>query len=104
MKYTITTLGLAAALTGFGATANAADFAVQLEIGPPAVVYEAPPPPRAGYVWAQGYWDYDAGKHVWHKGHWEADRRGEHWRDGRWEEREGHWYLYRGGWEHEHGQ
>lgn len=104
MKRTLLTLALATAFAGSsGAALAASDVAVQLNIGPPAVVYEAAPAPRAGYVWAQGYWDYDHGKHVWRKGHYEKERHGERWVDGKWDEHEGHWSLQRGHWEHDHG-
>jgi len=105
MKRTILAVGLASALTlGFGGAANAdTDFRINVQVGPPAVVYEPVPAPRTGYVWAQGYWDYDHGKHVWRKGHWEHVRKGERWANGHWQEHEGHWVLERGHWEREHG-
>ena len=105
MKHrTILALGAAIMFLGLGTAANAAtDFSVQLNIGPPPVVYEAAPPPRVGYVWAQGYWDYDHGHHIWRRGHWEHERHGQHWSNGAWTERDGRWYLQRGHWEHGHG-
>ena len=95
-------LGFAILLLGLGTSASAANVAIELNVGPPAVVYEEAPPPRVGYVWAQGYWDYDHGHHVWRKGHWEHERKGQHWRDGAWTEHDGHWSLSRGRWEREH--
>jgi hypothetical protein len=101
IKRTMWALGITAglALGGAGVANAASDFSVSVNVGPPAVVYEAAPAPRVGYVWAQGYWDYDHGKHVWRKGHWEHERHGERWVDGRWQEHEGHWVLNRGHWE-----
>ena len=32
---------------------------------PPAPVYEVVPAPRAGYVWAPGYYRWDGDRHVW---------------------------------------
>ena len=93
--------GFASALMLSSVAAQAAsNFSVQLNVGPPAVVYEPAPPPRVGYLWSQGYWDYDRGHHVWRKGHWERERRGQQWSQAQWAERDGHWYLNRGHWEH----
>ena len=99
MKRTLIALALAAAFAGPSGPALAADVGIQLNIGPPPVVYEPVPAPREGYVWAQGYWDYDNGKHVWRKGHYEKERHGEHWVQGSWDQHDGHWYLNRGHWE-----
>lgn len=88
-----------ALLLSAGTTQAASDFSVQLNVGPPPVVYEAVPPPRVGYVWSQGYWDYDHNKHVWRKGHWEREQHGQRWAQGQWSERDGHWYLNRPHWE-----
>lgn len=92
----------ASALIVSGSAFAAANFSVQLNVGPPAPVYEAVPAPRVGYVWAEGYWDYDHGHHVWRKGHWEHEHRGDHWSQAQWTERDGHWYLNRGHWDGHH--
>lgn len=86
-------------VTGIPLRAHAASFNVDVNVGPPAVVHEEVPPPREGYTWAQGYWDYDDGHHVWRKGHWERNHEGERWRNGEWHEHEGHWTLERGHWD-----
>jgi hypothetical protein len=72
---------------------------IDLNIGPPPVRYEAVPGPRAGYIWAPGFWDYSGSKHVWRGGHWERDRPGQHWHNGGWAQRDGRWHLDRGRWE-----
>lgn len=79
-----------------------ADVAIELNVAPPAPVYEAVPPPREGYVWAQGYWDYEGTKHVWHKGSWEREHPGERWHQSEWVHDGEHWRLDRGHWEHDH--
>ena len=75
-------------------------------VGAPVAV--APPPPRvevigvppvAGYIWINGYWDWDNGQHVWRPGQWEAPRRGHRWVPHRWEQDGSHWRSYRGYWE-----
>ena len=100
MNYRNTLLAAAtAAVLSLPAAAGASGFDVQLNIGPPPVQYEVAPAPRPGYVWAQGYRDYDGHRHVWRKGHWEHEHHGEHWADSRWVEHNGHWELHRGHWE-----
>ena len=100
MKHTKAILAVALAAGMSMSTAMArTDVAVELNFGPPPVVYEAVPAPRAGYIWAPGYWDYDGHRHVWAKGHWERERHGEHWSRGEWREHEGRWHLERGHWE-----
>ncbi len=98
----LTISAFAGSLSLSTAALPASNFSVQVNIGPPPLVYEAVPAPRPGYLWARGYWDYDHGRHVWRGGHWERERRGDRWADGSWEERNGRWYLSRGHWEGHH--
>jgi hypothetical protein len=71
------------------------------------IVRTAPPPPREerippgrrGYVWANGYWDWNGRRYVWRPGHWERARAGHHYRPDRWVERNGSWVRERGGWQ-----
>ena len=95
----------ATALTIFSASAllpvqAVAQVGVNIIIGtpPPPPRYERVPPPRNGYVWAPGYWNWDGHRHIWAGGHWEPVRRG--YRYDRPEWRQGHngWELQRGGW------
>ena len=75
------------------------DFHVN--IAPPAVRYEAEPAPRAGYVWAPGYWDYRTNKYAWTRGHWERERHGYYYHPTQWSEHGGHWYRYNNRWSKE---
>jgi hypothetical protein len=70
-----------------------------VDVAPPAPRVEVVPAPRAGYVWAPGYWDWRNGRHAWVRGHWERERRGMAWHPSRWEERNGRWALERGRWD-----
>jgi hypothetical protein len=100
MIYTKTLLAVAAALSISLPTAMArTNVDLELNFGPPAPIYEAVPPPRVGFVWAPGFWDYDHNRHVWRKGHWEHERHGQRWAGGRWVEHDGRWHLDRGHWE-----
>ena len=74
----------------------AADVVVR--IAPPGPRVEVVPAPRAGYVWAPGYWSWRDGRHVWVGGHWVKERHGMHWHPSRWVERDGRWHLVPGGW------
>lgn len=70
-------------------------------VAPPVPVVEtygvAPGP---GYIWAGGYWNWEAGRHVWVGGHWESPHPGYRWEPHRWvHERDG-WHLSRGHWAH----
>ncbi len=65
---------------------------------PPPVRYEPMPQPRPGYVWAEGYWNWNGGAYVWVPGSWVRARSGYEYAQPRWEERERGWELHRGGW------
>jgi len=92
-------LAIAALATAIPVRGHAANVSVDVNVRPPPVVEETAPPPREGYTWAHGYWDYDNNQHEWRKGHWERNHPGEHWRNGEWHEHEGHWTLERGRWD-----
>jgi hypothetical protein len=72
------------------------DFSIT--IGPPPPVVEVVPPPRVGYVWAPGYWDWNGHRHVWHKGYYVHERRGYRWEPHRWVQDGDHWRMDRGHW------
>ena len=96
---------------GFGGLAYTQPAAAQVHVGvgvgigigvaPPPPRIERVPPPRVGFVWAPGYWLWNARwhRHVWVAGHWVRVRRGYHFRPahwvrgpyGRWHFRPGHW-------------
>jgi len=88
-----------AAAAALAPAADAARVDVDVNIGPPAPIYEAVPPPRAGYAWAPGYWEYYGHRHHWHHGYWMRERRGYAWAPHRWEEQNGRWHMYGGRWE-----
>jgi len=66
---------------------------------PPPIRVEPMPPPRVGYVWAPGFWEWRGHEHVWVAGRWVGERRGYHWIPDRWEQRGPHWHHERGHWE-----
>jgi hypothetical protein len=73
---------------------------VDITVAPPAPQVEVVPEPRAGFVWAPGYWEWRGGAHVWIPGRWLGERHGYHWVPDRWEQRGDHWHHWRGHWEH----
>ena len=94
---------LAAAMAGaFAApfSAHAANFSVDVDVAPPAPVYEQLPP-REGYVVTPGYYrfDADAHRHVWVKGDYERERRGEHYVAPEWRQESGRYHFNEGHWD-----
>ena len=65
---------------------------------PPEPRAERTPPPRRGYVWAPGHWDWRNNHHVWVRGAWIRDRKGYHYTAPAWQERDGRWEMQRGNW------
>ena len=72
---------------------------VVIDVAPPPARVEVVPAPRAGYVWAPGYWRWDHGHHVWVKGYWVRERHGHHWVAHRWEEHDKRWRFEVGHWD-----
>lgn len=92
------TLGVGTAI-GFAPTASA-QVSIGISIGtpPPPVRYEVVPPPRAGYVWAPGYWNWGGSSYVWVGGTWHRDRPGYVYYRPRWERDGDHWRMRRAYW------
>src|SRR5271154_2349721 len=67
-------------------TAAFAQFGISITIGPPALpVYEQPPVPAQGYLWAPGYWAYGEGGYFFVPGTWVmAPQPGFLWTPGYW--------------------
>lgn len=93
-------LGLASAGAMTYAPDATAGVSVSVAVGvaPPAPRYEVVPPPRAGYVWAPGYWRWDGHRHVWIGGYWVRARPGYVYRPGRWDHARDGWRWHDGYW------
>ena len=76
------------------------DFSVTVGTPPPPPRYEPVPPPRAGYVWAPGYWRWEHDHHVWETGRWMARREDYRWVADHWVRHEGGYSHMPGHWEH----
>lgn len=64
---------------------------------PPAPRYEPLPPPRAGFVWDAGHWNWE-GRYVWVPGRWVAVRPGARWLPGVWSPFRGQYRYIPGHW------
>jgi hypothetical protein len=95
---------LAVALAGsLGAPLAVAAVNIDIDVAPPAAVYEQMPA-RAGYVVAPGYYRYDSERreHVWVKGDYQAERHGEHYVASAWSKKQdGRYHFDEGRWEHD---
>jgi hypothetical protein len=91
---------IAAALVGLAAIPAAARSNVELfvNVAPPPVRYEVVPAPRAGRVWAPGFWEWRHGRHFWVAGHWMRERRGYTYRPAGWAYEGGRWGYRPGIW------
>ena len=72
---------------------------IDIDVAPPPARVEVVPEPRAGYVWAPGYWAWRGHEHVWVAGHWIHERRGYHWVPDTWVGDGPHCHYVRGHWE-----
>jgi|GEM_PF-936278 len=94
-----TVLPALAAVLWLGSVAPAsAGIGIDVRIAPPPPRVVVVPPPRAGFVWAPGYWRWNGRRHVWVEGHWLRARRGFHWVPEHWVERRGHYRFVPGHW------
>jgi YXWGXW repeat-containing protein len=98
----------ALACTGALMSAPAAAYtSVGVQIGVPAPVYVAPPPPpvyeytpgpRRGHVWVPGHWQWRGNSHVWVQGHFLRERPGYYYNQPRWVQHGDRWDYRGGGW------
>lgn len=87
-----------AASLGSVATPAAAAVDLFVQVAPPPLRAERLPPPRRGYVWVPGYWDWRGRQHVWVGGTWLRERPGYRYSGPTWVERNGGWHMERGQW------
>jgi hypothetical protein len=76
-----------------------AGVGIDITIAPPAPQVEVVPGPRAGYVWAPGFWEWRGNAHVWVPGRYIAARPGWRWVPDRWEQHGERWHHNVGHWE-----
>jgi YXWGXW repeat-containing protein len=78
--------------------ANAASQVIT-DVAPPLPKAERAPPPRDGYVWGAGYWEWSKNSYYWVPGHWVIERRSAHWVADHWEQAGSQWHYVAGHWE-----
>jgi hypothetical protein len=97
------TLALTIVFTVVGAVVNpqlaSAGGEVITDLPPPPDRVEHAPPPRDGYVWGAGHWEWNGRSYVWISGTWVAERRSAHWVVARWEQVGAQWHFVAGHWE-----
>src|SRR5665213_357910 len=73
---------------------------VSVNIAPPALpVYEQPPLPAVGYLWAPGYWAWGDGNYYWVPGTWvEPPQPGLLWTPGYWGWSGDNYFWHEGYW------
>jgi len=83
-------------------TAAAPAFAqinFNIQLAPPAPIYEPVPAMPPGYVWAPGYWAWHGDRHIWIHGRSMVQRVGYRWEPDRWEQRGTVYVQQPGRWE-----
>jgi hypothetical protein len=73
---------------------------------PPPLRYEARPRmPGPGYVWVDGYWNWDRGRYVWVPGVWQRPPyAGAYWSHGHYDHYNDGWHYHEGHWDRDdHG-
>jgi hypothetical protein len=99
MRQTCKIVGAIFATALFAAPiAATAQVSIDVNIAPPALRYEAVPPPRAGYVWAPGYWNWGGGQWGWSGGRWIVVRPGYRWVPDTWVQNGPRWHYVPGHW------
>lgn len=89
---------LAAALFLGSAAPSFAGIGIDVRIAPPPLPAVVIPPPRVGFVWAPGYWQWNGARHVWVEGRWLRARPGFRWVPEHWVGRRGHYRFVAGHW------
>jgi len=104
LQHALVGVVLAVSLAGCVATVRGtvpepAYYGVEVDVAPPPPQVVEVPPPRVGFVWAPGYWNWNGRAHVWVEGRWMPARAGYRWAPDHWEQHNGRWRFARGHWE-----
>ena len=93
------TMALTTAGTVFTPYLARAGGEIVTDAPPPPDRVEHAPPPRDGYVWGAGHWEWNGRSYVWESGTWVLERRSAHWVAARWEQVGTQWHYIAGHWE-----
>jgi len=103
IRAVLNALPLTIALTGVGAAVApglvSAGAEIVTDAPPPPDRVEHAPPPRDGYVWGAGHWEWNGRSYGWISGTWIPERRAAHWVVARWEQVGKQWHYVAGHWE-----
>jgi WXXGXW repeat (2 copies) len=94
----LVTLSLASALLLPGMALGGSD--IFTDVAPPPPRAERVPP-RDGYVWAPGYWEWTGRFYRWVSGSYVYERRRAHWVPDHWDQVGNRWHYVRGHWDSE---
>src|SRR5437867_3511023 len=97
IKRVLVAAAIAASFGSMAAPATAAEVFVR--VAPPPPRTEVVPPPRQGWIWEPGHWEWNGHRHVWRHGVWVRERRGWRYHEPAWVEHDGRWRFERGRWE-----
>jgi len=91
---------IAATVLAAASLPAAARAHVDLYVGvaPPVAPYEVVPPPRVGFVWVPGVWQWRHGHYHWAPGHWVRRRAGYAYEPAGWVAYGGRWGYHSGAW------
>ncbi|MGH8114788.1 MAG: YXWGXW repeat-containing protein [Rhodanobacteraceae bacterium] len=80
--------------------ASAAQVGLSITVGspPPPMRRERIPPPRPGYVWAPGYWNWSGSNYIWVVGTWQRARPGYVYARPHWVHRGNRWVYHPSRW------
>lgn len=67
-------------------------------VAPPPARFEPLPPPRPGYVWVPGNWQYRENAYAWYQGYWQPARPDYDYAPGRWVRADGGWRWVEPNW------
>ena len=76
-----------------------AQVSVNINLGPPAPLYEVRPVIAPGYTWAPGYWTLNGDRHIWVRGRTIVQREGYRWAPDHWEQRNNIYVRQPGYWQ-----
>ncbi|WPC66996.1 hypothetical protein SBP18_00375 [Rhodoferax ferrireducens] len=76
-----------------------AQVSVNINLAPPAPLYEVRPVIAPGYAWAPGYWVLMGDRHVWVRGRTIVQREGYRWAPDHWEQRNNIYVRQPGYWQ-----
>jgi hypothetical protein len=92
---------LALSTAAFAPAIANAQVGVSVVIGqaPPPLRFESVPPPRMGYIWSPGYWDWRNNRHQWVGGSWVVSRPGYIYHQPQWVQHDGRWLRQEARWD-----